>query len=288
MTTYDNENENTQGEQSRENAGDRVSRKGTGFMTQEDASMRGSTRGYAPELKHSFKRPLLYLIGFGSLVAGTAMWLSPDDQVLEAERTRYASREACLQDWNASSDCEFVSGDNTTTVATAASEALASDAAGSGHGGGGVSRASNDKYAAGKTVGAAAGSANGPLDAGHGVATTSTTASANGSGELSATSTSTDATSGWYGPYYTRDGVVYHASGLHTTGVPVQHGTVSVLAVRESALSADSAAFRSTPRTVSVSEGRAIVRGGFLLSRGGLGGHGGGEAGGGGHGSGGG
>ncbi|WP_147426778.1 hypothetical protein [Trinickia fusca] len=161
-------------------------------------------------------KPLLYLIGFSGLAAGTMIWLSPHDEVVDIERTGYASREACLQDWNEPEDCEFVNADDTAVAASAAS----------------------------------------------------------GGSDLDITSSRTVATSGWYGPYYTRDGVVYHASGLHTTGVPFQHGMVSTLAVRESALSAGATAFHATPRSVSVSEGHAISRGGFMSSRGGGSGHG--------------
>ncbi|CAH2901583.1 MAG: hypothetical protein PCALPYG88_5336 [uncultured Paraburkholderia sp.] len=294
MTMYNNENESVPDGESREGANARVSRKGTGFMTHTDSpTCDSATTPYVPEQKRNLKKPLLYLIGFGGLAAGTAMWLSPHNQVVEAERTRYASREACMQDWYTPEDCKFVKGDDTATVAEAASDAMASDASGASHaggahgsgggwGGGHASRVSADLDATGKTAGGATdGSTNGPLDTDHGVATT------NG-GETHSTAPTAIATSGWYGPYYTRDGVVYHESGLHTTGVPVQHGIVSALAVRESALSAGSTAFHSTPLTVSVSEGRAISRGGFLSSRGGSGGHGGGEGGGGGHGSGGG
>jgi hypothetical protein len=308
MATYNNENEheNAQDGESHVGVDARASRKGTGFMTHTDEPSRGSAPApYAPEPKRNLKKPLLYLIGIGGLAAGTVMWLSPHDQVVEAERTRYASREACLQDWNAPEDCEFVSGGDMATAAAASSDAAASaasDASGSSHGGsahgaagaagaagaggggwggGQASRASADDATRKAGGGTTDSPANGPLDTGRGAETT------NGGGGGYPTSSTATATSGWYGPYYTRDGVVYHESGLRTTGVPVQHGIVSMLAVRESALSAGSTAFHSTPRAVSVSEGRAISRGGFMSAHGEGGGHGGGE-GGGGHGSGGG
>lgn len=98
----------------------------------------------------------------------------------------------------------------------------------------------------------------------------------------------------WYGPYYTREGRIYHANGTQTTGyVPESpHGTTTSLVVRDSELEANnSEAFSHTPESVSVSEDHAISRGGFMTAAHGEGGHGGGGGeggGGGGHGSGGG
>jgi hypothetical protein len=233
------------------------------------------------------KKPLLYLIGFSGLAVGTALWLSPRANVIDVERTRYASREACLQDWNDPADCEFV--EDADGVAKAAAASDASDAGhgggghggsyGGGHGGGGSGR----KGAADRSPDSSP--SGGPVDAAHDVATTKTTGHETSEGGSGHATSSGMGEAGWYGPYYTHDGVVYHTSGMHTTGLPAQHGTVSSLTVRESALSAGSSAFHSTPHSVSFSEGRAISRGGFLSSHGEGGGHG-GE--GGGHGSGGG
>lgn len=231
----------------------------------------------APAPKRGSRKPLLYLIGFGGLAVGTALWLLPSDQAIEVERTRYASRDACLQDWNDPADCEYVTDAAGAANAESASGASGASGGGShgGHSGGGGqgSGTGPPDEAADKTAGTTA-------DTDHVADTASpagtTNNESNGGGHLSSVE------GGWYGPYYARDGVVYHTSGRHTTGVPIQHGSVSSLTVRESALSAQSSAFRSTPRRVSITEGHAISRGGFLSSRG-FGGEGGG-----GHGSGGG
>lgn len=258
--------------------------------------------------KRNSKKPLLCLIGVGGLAVGAAaMWLSPQEQVVDVQRTRYASRDACLQDWNDPADCERVGGPGGASETAAASDTSGSTQGGGAHGsssggahgggwGGGSRQQANtgpyeqaaEKTADGSSKNPPDSSLNSPLDSANGKAI-SATSSEGGSGHSTSTTIVDDG--GWYGPYYTRDGVVYHASGLRTSGVSVQHGTVSSLAVRESALSARSSAFCSTPRSVSVSEGRAISRGGFLSLRGGSGGHGGeggGHGGGGGHGSGGG
>ncbi|MBN3728043.1 hypothetical protein [Burkholderia sp. Ac-20379] len=267
-------------------------RKGTGFVTREA----GQPGGAAVPRKRNLKKPLLYLIGFGGLAAGAGLWLAPhdqgvdQDQVVEAERTRYASREACLQDWNSPEDCQYVSGDDTAQAMAAAPEFAASGAAsaasaasaalaGNAHSGGGGAIGVANGSGAPASGDASREQAGGALDMGQDPVSVADTAAPH--------VTSTDAASGWYGPYFTRDGVVYHASGMHTSGVPFQHGIVSMLAMRESALSsAGSSAFRSTPHSVSISEGRAISRsgisrsgisrGGFLSSHGGSSRHGGG------------
>jgi hypothetical protein len=79
---------------------------------------------------------------------------------------------------------------------------------------------------------------------------------------------------GWYGPYYTRSGTIYHNNGIHTTGVvPTSpHGDTSFLSMRSTSLGSGSSAFSQTPRSVSVSESRAISRGGFASAHGGEGG----------------
>jgi hypothetical protein len=71
----------------------------------------------------------------------------------------------------------------------------------------------------------------------------------------------------WYGPYYTRQGVVYHESGSTSTRSEppaVRAGTTTELNVRESELQRGSDAFFRNPSAEAAHEARVTSRGGFL------------------------
>lgn len=73
----------------------------------------------------------------------------------------------------------------------------------------------------------------------------------------------------WYGPYYTRTGVVYHDSGTtsNRAAPPIgRNGTTTELDVRDSELHGGSSAFYRTPSDEGAHESRVISRGGFLRS----------------------
>jgi len=74
---------------------------------------------------------------------------------------------------------------------------------------------------------------------------------------------------GWYGPYFTKGGTIYHQNGPSTSGnVPVSpHGTTTNLTMRENSLGHESS-FLSSPRIVAAAEGHAISRGGFVSAMG--------------------
>lgn len=74
---------------------------------------------------------------------------------------------------------------------------------------------------------------------------------------------------GWYGPYFTRGGTIYHQNGLSTSGNgPVSpHGTTTNLTMREDSLGHESS-FLSSPRVIAAAEGHAISRGGFVSAMG--------------------
>lgn len=85
--------------------------------------------------KRNSKKPLLCLIGVSGLAAGAAaLWLSPQEQVVDVQRTRYASREACLQDWNDPADCELVGGAGGASETAAASDPSGTTQGGGAHG----------------------------------------------------------------------------------------------------------------------------------------------------------
>ncbi|MBN3812733.1 hypothetical protein [Paraburkholderia sp. Ac-20347] len=224
----------------------------------------------ASEPARKSKLPKLMLIGVGSAIAAGVIMhrcSDDDDQAVDVERVRYDSLAACLADWNQPSDCGFVcdapaAADARATVASGASvtQAVAGGAASDGTIDSGVVPASSECTQAGTGTQASSGGHGGGghsgfIHAGH-----------------------------WYGPYYTRAGTVYHANGMQTHDAPSGplHGTMSSLYVRSSSLGSGSDVFRRSPDSVSVSEGRALTRGGFTSSR--AGGHS-SAHGGGGHGS---
>jgi hypothetical protein len=194
----------------------------------------------SPEPKLSnYKKPILVLTGVAVVITVIVASCdsSDDDAVVDVQRTHYATQEACLADWNNPADCQMVADED--SVASAASDAsvaqalaATSDTTGSSDGGGGV------------------GGGGGGYHGVHYVG------------------------GGWYGPYFTRTGTIYHSNGLHTTGtVPTSpHGDTTFLSMRSTSLDSGSSAFSHTPRSVSVSESRAISRGGFMSAHGGEGG----------------
>ncbi|CAG9213791.1 conserved hypothetical protein [Paraburkholderia tropica] len=206
----------------------------------------------------------LVLIGVGGAVAlGMMLHACTDDddddqaaQVEQVERARYDSQAACLADWNQPSDCGFVceAPDASGTAANGASAALAS-----------ASDAAIDSGLAPNTSACA-----------QTAASTQTSGGGHGYGGGGGGHSSFVYAGHWYGPYYTQAGTVYHANGTQTRDAPSGplHGTASSLLVRSSSLHAGSDVFSRSPRSVSVSEGRAISRGGFTSGHGGGGGHG--------------
>jgi len=202
------------------------------------------------------KRPSLLLIGLGSVLTSASFLSACDDSSQNAHTVKVLRTGYATQE-----DCiqDWGAAADCTPVATAP---------GAASGGGPGSTALDTGAASGASGTDATGNDRATHGVAHGVAH-------------------------WYGPYYTRQGRIYHASGSTTTGsVPApRDGSTTELVVRESALSHDSDVFSRAPESVKSTEGAAISRGGFT-SEGeeghgtGEGGHGGGE--GGGHGSGGG
>jgi hypothetical protein len=207
------------------------------------------TQSTQPKLQNS-RKPALILTGIAGLSIAALIWGAsddePDDPVVDVQRTHYETREACLADWNDPADCDFIRDDAAT--ADASSEASA------------LNLAASDAFAS-ESVGL--------LDASDPFVTSAATSGGS-------SHTTILGHGGWYGPYYTREGVIYHSSGISTTGnVPVQpRGETSSLSVRGSSLMSRSSVFTRTPRSVSSSEGMAISRGGFTSHGGGEGGHG--------------
>jgi hypothetical protein len=197
--------------------------------------------------------PRLMLIGVGSVIALTVMVRScndsDDDSAVDVERVKYDSLAACLADWNQPSDCGYVCdapgskdpADDVAAVAVAASASVDSGTA--------LPQLHECTSTASQDSGA------------------SSVGSSGGSGGGSHSFLAY--TGHWYGPYYTRSGTVYHANGTHTEDAPrgPLHGSVSSLMMRESSLGSGGSVFRRSPHSVSVSEGRAISRGGFTSSR---------------------
>ncbi|WP_347557221.1 hypothetical protein [Robbsia sp. KACC 23696] len=96
-----------------------------------------------------------------------------------------------------------------------------------------------------------------------------------------------DDETGWYGPYYTQQGVIYHASGAveeDLSVVRLQDAALSTstLTVNECELEYDRQVLRRTPKAEAAAEAALISRGGFVCpvahaSSGGHGGSGGGS-----------
>lgn len=72
----------------------------------------------------------------------------------------------------------------------------------------------------------------------------------------------------WYGPYYTRRGVVYHEDGSTSQRVappPIRSGTTTTeMHIRESELHTGSGAFSRTSSAEAAHESHVVSRGGFL------------------------
>ncbi|RDU97774.1 hypothetical protein [Trinickia dinghuensis] len=71
----------------------------------------------------------------------------------------------------------------------------------------------------------------------------------------------------YFGPYYTRRGIVYHENGMTSTRANppiVRQGTTTEFDVRNSELHAGSDAFHRAPSVEEAHETHAISRGGFL------------------------
>ncbi|NIE63329.1 hypothetical protein [Burkholderia sp. Ax-1719] len=242
------------------------------------AAKRGSSAPRAPQMNRGgggrsgasaakSQAPKLVLIGVGTAIALTVMVRSCNDSdadgAVDVERVQYDSLAACLADWNQPSDCGYVC-----------------DAPGT--------KDPSDNGAVAAVAGSASVDSGTALPQLHECTTVASTQ--NGASSVSSSGGSGGGghsffayTGHWYGPYYTRSGTVYHANGTHTEDAPrgPLHGSVSSLMMRESSLSSGGSVFRRSPSSVSVSEGRAISRGGFTSSR-----SGGGSRGfGGGHGS---
>ncbi|WP_322094349.1 hypothetical protein [Paraburkholderia bannensis] len=203
------------------------------------------------------RAPKLMLIGVGSAIALGVMIHScsdsDDDNAVDVERVKYDSLAACLADWNQPSDCGYVC-----------------DAPGA-----------KDPSDTGAVAGVAASAT---IDSGtalpqlHECTTTASAAdSASSTGSSGGHPSFFAYTGHWYGPYYTRGGTVYHANGTQTEDAPrgPLHGSISSLTMRSSSLSSGSSVFRRSPSSVSISEGRAISRGGFTSSHSGGGSRGG-------------
>jgi hypothetical protein len=199
------------------------------------------TASVSTSMTGNSKKPVLVLTGIAAVAVVAIVWGmlddTPDDPVVDVERAQYATQEACVADWNDPADCQQVfdeGGDGSMSAASLDAIAAASDAAMI------ASSAPDASVSNGSAGGAHVGSHGG----------------------------------GWYGPYYTRSGVIYHSSGIQTTGgVPAaMHGEATNLAMRSTSLSSGSSAFVHTPRAVSLSESRAISRGGFTSGHGGEGG----------------
>lgn len=201
-------------------------------------------------VKKKSSAPKLALIGVGSAIALGVMIHgcsdSDDDSAVDVERVKYDSLAACLADWNQPSDCGYVCdapgtkdpADNAASAAVDVSAAVDSGTA---------------------------------LPQLHECTTVSSTSTQGSSGSSGGGHSSPVYTGHWYGPYFTSSGTVYHANGTHTEDAPrgYLHGSVSSLTMRSSSLNSGGSVFRRSPGSVSMSEGRAISRGGFTSSRGG-------------------
>ncbi|WP_321954022.1 hypothetical protein [Paraburkholderia bannensis] len=230
-----------------------------GASRQPGAPQRVSSARVAASAKKP-RAPKLMLIGVGSAIALGVMIHScsdsDDDNAVDVERVKYDSLAACLADWNQPSDCGYVC-----------------DAPGA-----------KDPSDTGAVAGVAASAT---IDSGtalpqlHECTTTASTASTVGSASSTGSSGGHPSffayTGHWYGPYYTRGGTVYHANGTQTEDAPrgPLHGSISSLTMRSSSFSSGSSVFRRSPSSVSISEGRAISRGGFTSSHSGGGSRGG-------------
>lgn len=85
-------------------------------------------------------------------------------------------------------------------------------------------------------------------------------------GVMRVDSLATEDRTGWYGPYYTTDGAVYHASGLAGIGAVPHHVSddTSNITVRDCALQSGYGAFDRTPQAEAQEEAHVISRGGLL------------------------
>lgn len=72
----------------------------------------------------------------------------------------------------------------------------------------------------------------------------------------------------WYGPYYTKKGVVYHEDGSTSQRVappaPRMGTTTTEMQVEERELHSGSSAFSRSPSSEMAHEGRVVSRGGFF------------------------
>lgn len=225
-----------------------------GTSSKPGAPKRVSSARVAASAKRS-RAPRLMLIGVGSAIALGVLIHgcsdSDDDNAVDVERVKYDSLAACLADWNQPSDCGYVC-DAPGTKDPADNEAAAA-LAGSGAVDSGTALPQLHECTT------AASTENGA----------SSTGSSGGHHSFFAY------TGHWYGPYYTRSGTVYHSNGTQSEDAPrgPLHGSISSLTMRSSSFGSGSSVFRRSPSSVSVSEGRAISRGGFTSSRSGSSSH---------------
>lgn len=192
------------------------------------------------------KQPTLVLIGMSSVVAMSMLTGCDDspselpaENTVDVLRTHYDSLTECQQVWWISTnDCTFIP--DPVTSADPATVASGANSTSSAHAGGWSGGSSGNRQMTSESLSGQSGVSDFAAAADH-------------------------AHGHWYGPYYTRSGIIYHHIGGNSYGsVPSSDANTDSLTVRESSLGSGSVIESEAPSAVAKSESAAISRGGFV------------------------